>query len=890
MPNPLTGDFEAVLQVSGRTVNRLMATLHQNFGIKPNLPVFPHSSALRLGDPKLIHGLRGTARVQIASPRIELIHGSTDRFWLQADIRARYKPDAGTKPLPEFIHGTVRAQYRLEGIDPACRGWGKRASEYLWIRVVEDSVSFTGTALDDLNPLQSIVGVLDDDDDVNAKITAVLTLLLKTKFEATPHRVSKRFRRGAMRSLHPGPNQSVVVLPVGLSGEPVGGRIESVDQDLLDGRDFGVAISRDYILSKIQPVLDDLKANFNQTFSFSYKANVDLLAFDVDVVTINISWRVTLTKATATWAGGLVPLLGIPAGVITLNVSGAALTSNSAFNVSFDVAQQVLVTFDPSDERFVVAIAGPPAVSVHPKAFEGMAKGKITNAVKPQVQAAVNQLVGELDLSTRKAELIDQLRTLDDQADAHFDDAEFGPDGVVVRGQIMLSPRRKPVGAFGIASELDAFTAFDSWIPGGGISRFEWSWNPFNNSGVPGNQVQDDRFLLRRPPGKGLGKFGAVLGVTTPLPGLDSNGSVCLNIRGLQMDSVSGAMVAVSSGRKCHRFGYDVRAISTIGAGRLFLQEHAPLVGDPSGPVQLSGIIDVGRTDGPAAANTLVAYVGDRWNGDTARVLRDALRVCDREDSGLLVLILFREGAIASGGDALRADLDRLAQHAQAPIMANEDVNGGWAQAFALESHNRGVSWRLLSPGGGVTWMHNGELSSDALAVALDHFLLPSAPPQMRTLESRVSVGMQLASQSLYPTYAEGVAELERRCPPMPLDRLGNLGTIVAFVERTSVASHIQLRELAARAAQNPDGGPTIVGIVDSVNDDEAERLREELGVEFTAIADPGGHIASRFGIRVWPTTVSINTLGVVSGIDVGRSRATERVERATSANDQASH
>lgn len=889
MANPLTGDFEAVLQVSGRTINRLMATLHQNFGIKPNLPVFPHSSALRLGDPKAIQGLRGTARVQIASPRIELIHGSTDRFWLQVDVRARYKPDAGTKPLPEFIHGTVRAQYRLEGIDPACRGWGKRASEYLWIRVVDDSVSFTGTALDDLDPMISVIGVLDDDE-VNARITAVLTQMLRTTFEATPHRVSKRFRRGAMRSLHPGPNQSVVVLPIGLSGEPVGGRIESIDQDLLEGHDFGIAISRDYILSKIQPQLDDLRANFSYGFSFFYKANLDLGLFDVDVVTINISWTVKLTKATASWTGGVVPLMGISAGVVTLNVSGAALTANSAFNISFDVSQQVLVTFDPGDERFVVSIAGPPVVSVNPKAFESMAKGKITNAVKPHVQGAVNQLVGELDLASRKAELIEQLRTLDDQADAHFDEAEFSPDGVVVRGRIILSPRRKPVGDFGIASELDAFTAFESWIPGGGITRFEWSWNPFNNSGPSGNTVQDDRFLLRRPPGKGLGRFGAALGVTTPLPGLDSNGSVCLNIRGLQMDAVTGAMVSVSSGRKCHRYGYDVRAISTIGVGRLFLQEYAPVVGDPSGPVQLSGIIDVGRTSDAAAANTLVVYAGDRWNGDTAKVLRNALRAVDRRDSGLLVLILFREGAIASGGEALRADLDRLAEHSEAPIMANEDVHGDWAKAFALESHNRGLSWRLLSPGGGVTWMHNGELSPEDLSHALEQFLLPSAAPQMRTLESRVKVGMQLASQSLYPTYTDIVADMERRCPPMPLDRLGNLGTIVTFVERKSVASHIQLRELAARAAQSPGGAPVIVGIVDSVNDDEAERLREELGIEFTAIADPGGHIASRFGIRVWPTTVSINSLGVVSGIDVGRTRRTERVEHAASANDQASH
>ena len=323
MSNPLTGDFEAVLQVSGGTVNRLLASMHQNGGSKPSLPTLPHSVVLRIGDDRPIDGLRGTAWAQITVPRIELIHGSTDRFWLEVGVRARYKPDPGTKPLPEFIHGTVRTQYRLEGIDPSCRGWGKKAGEYLWIRVVGDSVSFTGTAVDDVNPMM-LPAPGESPAVVNARITRLITILLQTKFEATPHHVSKRFRRGAMRSLHLGIDQSAVAMPVGLSGDPVGGNIASVDQDLLEGRDFGIAISREFILSKIQPILDDIKTNFHQVVSFYYKYNVDVGFFDVDVITIDIKWGVSLTGATASWSGGLDPPGQRVAGVITINVSGQA--------------------------------------------------------------------------------------------------------------------------------------------------------------------------------------------------------------------------------------------------------------------------------------------------------------------------------------------------------------------------------------------------------------------------------------------------------------------------------------------------------------------------------------------------------------------------------------
>ena len=69
MANPLTGDFEAVLQISGSTINRLLATLHENAHTNPKLPSFPHSVQMRLGDDHALEGVRGLAHVQIAVPR-----------------------------------------------------------------------------------------------------------------------------------------------------------------------------------------------------------------------------------------------------------------------------------------------------------------------------------------------------------------------------------------------------------------------------------------------------------------------------------------------------------------------------------------------------------------------------------------------------------------------------------------------------------------------------------------------------------------------------------------------------------------------------------------------------------------------------------------------------
>ena len=96
MSNPLTGDFDAVFQVSGSTVNRLLASMHQNAFTNRKLPSFPHTVQIRIGDDRALEGVRGFAQVQVGCPRIELIHGAIDRFVIVVDVRARYWPDPGT--------------------------------------------------------------------------------------------------------------------------------------------------------------------------------------------------------------------------------------------------------------------------------------------------------------------------------------------------------------------------------------------------------------------------------------------------------------------------------------------------------------------------------------------------------------------------------------------------------------------------------------------------------------------------------------------------------------------------------------------------------------------------------------------------------------------------
>ena len=552
MSNSITGDFEGVLQISGATVNRLLATLHQNAFSNQNVPSFPHTIGMRIGDVHPIDGVRGFAQGQIGVPRVELIHGVTDRFVLEVGVRAWYRPDGGSKPLPAFIDGTVRAEYRIENIDPTCLGWSKRASQYLWVRVIPDSVRFQGTTAADHSAIEesttigaSVSGTAAAEAANIAKVQKQIAGLLTRSFEATPHPIKPGFRRDLMRSLNNPLSGSAVAVALGLSGEP-SGSIASMETPFLENADIGFGINIAYILSLATPLLEVVK-NFNQTFP----VHVDLPLKDFDTV-----YRVTVDPPTIEWE---------PHdwyGVVKVKLHGSAKTDSIAPNSTFDVEQNVILQFD-TGKGAIVASAAAPVVKAHAVGlYAGTVAQRTTDEVFAAVQAvangAINQIQPTLDhIQDRSAPLAEQLKTLDPGAAIGFTEGLFLRDGIIIRGFVALSRRSAPVVVQDALATLDGHTALESWIPGGRIDRFEWSWTWTVTSILGGKATLEDRFVLRRP-AVTKSRWGVGLGVQTPLPGLDGWGTVCLTIKGVQVDADTGMLVPVESARKCRRFGFNI--------------------------------------------------------------------------------------------------------------------------------------------------------------------------------------------------------------------------------------------------------------------------------------------------------------------------------------------
>jgi hypothetical protein len=857
MANPLTGDFNAVLQVSGGTVNRLLASMHQN--ADHGTPSFPHSIALRIGDAHAVDGVRGVVRAQTGVPSITLLHGTTDRFVLEVGIRAWYRPDPGTTPLPAFIHGTVRAEYRIHSIDRACAGWGgRRAEEHIWIRVVPNTVQFRGTAEEDRSPLElgAVLGGGAAADAANqAKITRQIAALLAGRFEASPHKTtSGDFRPGRMRTLSVAGRGSAVALPLATNGDQ-SGQVGSINHLLIDDSDWAIAVSREQLLEFAQPALAAIAA-----FRHSQP---------VGAAGISTVYRVTMNSPALEWQPR-----GASAAIV-ISASGHARTDSILPNATFHVRQEIILNFAP--EAFWLA---PGSRTVTARAT-GLGSGIVAERVKRAVNAQVQALVEHectaaqpaLDrLTDRKQDLVAQLKTLDAHAEASLDHAAFLDEGVVLRGTIHLAARRRPTVVFSKTPAEDGFTALHAWIPGGRIDKLEWSWS-WAGTRPKGAAIHDDRFVLRRPAG-GRGQWGIPIEVSTPLPGLDGDGTLCLTIRGVQVDPVTGRLRAIRSTRRCQRYGWSI-ATGVREGGRLLLRDIPELSQDV--PFRQLGLLAAGGHG--ASANTLVIYHRRAWQDNAADTLHAALRQTRRHDAGLTLLALFGEGVLESAGGRLIHDLEAIGQRLGIPVVVNEDVRGAWSRAFRLESREQEQAWRLLSPHGGVTWRHDGPVDAEGLAAALHTRLIKGPPSTPRVVWSGPQPGMRVGSRA----FDVPLRDLQRRCPPFPVGRADVNGSVITFVQRGSSASEEQLRTLAARSAEAADDGPHVIVVLDGADESEVESFKNALGVDFAAVADASGTITDEFGVRVWPTTVRLDASGVVTDVWLGRANVDARPDDESS-------
>jgi peroxiredoxin len=887
MPNNLTGAYEAVVQVAVRQINGLLASLHQN-GASDDAPLkLLHSAVVRVGDPHTPPGpfggvvgdfadwvrsyqrargpvglgdlnthltgtappgaakmladffsklgeivvtepppgtVRGTVKVQLASAWLSLPSGSTSEITAHVNIRAHYYPDADTDPMPEPVHGEVQATFevRQQTIPHSGRRLLVQPSS-------QDSkiqfVTAPGTGL-------SAADV--------ARISAQVRKAVRESFTMLPVDLPSDFAFSDFKGLGSGPGQAVA-LPIQLSGAslPPGG-IQSVNNLFVGPAGFAFAVSKEYVLSVFQPTINNL-LQFTQDFTVS---------INIYVGTLHPHYHFSVTSVDLQFTDGSISLV----------VKGKA-TSPSWYAPNYNnivITQRVtLVMF--LDTLFIPAPDDELTISGVPDSARNTVKLSVIaarNQALPPAQNALNQ-----ELHKAKARLSDSLGSFDPSASASFragHSEEPGAsasgaiaitqDGVIVRGDIVGSPRSAPVVSIAETDHGQSFTALESWIPGGGITRLTWSWVEFSGPsifhGVQKSVTDEHRFILPKP------------------GGITQLSSICLRIEGFQTMADGHVLSPVAGGTTCQvpDFGGVLEVPSwwepvTVPIWQPDLTADTVLKDAVAGHITVQA--DAPQKNG-LTHNSLVHFAD--WKAEKPlAALAQALAQTRRKGFSLVVFVVLPAVALDSHRRDVEAKLDLLREGFPAQLLLTADHEGGWTRTFAV---SKTPSTYLINAKREFVWKYEGAVDPKVLAAALDEHLVPAPAPRSRPLRLAVAPGDRAPDVFFKDDRGQGFA----------VHRFRGREALLNFWQSWSepcIKELLRLQQLQ-KGAGGP--GPIIVAFHGGKDPKILEEIRKQHGLSFSLVHDADQVIARRYGVRCWPTTVSVNAAGLVSHVQFGVS------------------
>jgi len=889
MPNQLTGEYDAMVEVRVDAVNRILAILHQRGANEDASPSFQHSFAIRIdyggaeikkavvskfgnwvsaipapwgssgtewipysadtappGVSQTLSELnemvaelkdelstpvapRGTAQVQLSTPTIEIPHGSTSEVVASVQLRANYIPDPGTVQLPEPIHGELRLRF------------------FVNVKTLGDKTVLEEKLTGGNNEIQFVPapGTLSVQDAalIESEIRRVLKagLLDPAGLELPQDFPFKQFKGLVSGSDH------VVALPLHLSESeppPAPSALADVNNVFLTSgyEDFGIAVSKEYFLSFIQPSLDALNV---PPFSVT--------------VTIYVPWPVSVTAyytvmfeaANATWTNGK----------IRIYIKGKAETSAWwSPNVKFVVQQDVKFQFNAGTQSLVVEPDGEPLVNVN-------ASGLYGDLVEPQAEKELRKEFNkerQKALDAANAQIHEMLHGEGNANDAlkslypnpehlEYTSLVVDPnDGLILKGQMTAGTPAPVVVQFTEKGDGNGFSALQSWIPGGTIERFEWSWVIGGSKYIPwlqqtGTHTDEHRFVLRFAPDR----------TDEPVP--TGAHQMCLRVVGNQVvggvhqvSEADGGGCQVSSGPPVFEMPYWWEKINTP----VWLVDPPPeQVMDNAIVAHVNTLAHSRDTTAPGT-NTIVYFADAKWERPL-ETLGQTLRKTARRGAPIAVILILPRGSFGEPRSSFEKRLGSLGPDFAGLFEVTEDYEEAWTRMFDVE---KTPATYLMNAKGEYVWQQVGPLDARAFKAALDEHLISGSQPRSRVLRLAVKPGDRALDVPL--DYVQ-----RRRAGP---GRAHGQRVLLVFWKSWSTPCIRELRRLQRLHDQAGQQGTVILAINDGEDPLRVAEIRREHGFTFKLIPDRRRRICQRYRVHCWPTTVSIDEEGLVDRVHFG--------------------
>jgi peroxiredoxin len=886
MGNNLTGDYEAVMQVSIRQVNGLLATLHQNGENKDATPTFPHSLVVRVGEqnpggklgvlkfgewvsaikpefslagaqagaarviaefPALPPGAAtllkdefsrwndrvrlptnpaltsGSALVQFSSPVISVAEGVAAELTSSVFIRVLYFPDPSSHELAEPIHGEVRVTYQPR---PRTLASGERIFDVPF--PTDDSKIRFFPEPGTINPAQA------------ADIERQLRVTLRKGFKPMTVRLSGDLPFAEFKgvgSLPGGAGQALAIaLPVSISSSDApAGDIQSIPSEFLGLNDFAIAVSKEAIGGIMQSFINSINAAVAalsiDALGATYKARFSSgPSLEFQSGQIVFSGRVEIETSAALAPDGFISFdqaltleLNVPAQTVTLKALG-----------------------DPNvDESWFI----PHSLSL--------------SIVRSQRDAGLVQAANPIRniLSATRNRLLQALQQFDASSSIQYTSTGITPDGLVISGSIDTKYHYKPVLQFTETSDKKSFTAFQSWIPGGRITNYHWSW------------VESIVFRTQDGIEFTIPWFANVKSIDTPHrfvlakpEQVEIASQICLLAEGTQVNA-NGDVLPVSEGRACRNTSREPILSVPAGWEKLLLPKWAP---NPNPESILSdgilGHIDVlAPTRNPAriTSNTLVYFCDWRAADLPLQGLQRGLSLLRRRDANVSVIIVLPSGGLNMPRREFERRLGPLEQSESGagvlPVRFDfaDDALGGWARTFGTRAIPAAF---LINARGEFVWKSEGEVQPEPFAAALEKHLVPTEGATASLLELALQPGQR----------APELFVEDDRQTPVSLRKLMGLDVLLNFWQSWSNPCQLELKRLEELQGHAGDRPLRVIGLCGDSDPGQIQEFRDRNNLTVTLAHDADQRIARQYGVRFWPTTVSINVSGFIDGVQFG--------------------
>ncbi len=539
MANNLTGDYDAVLEVSVRQINGLLATFHQNGGEKDKSPHFPHTVVnMRVGNPPKILNPAIVQFSQWLSSAVKSVRSSggpgmssLSPLKIGAHLAEKAPPGAiehFNKHLRDLITArdevvppdTVSGLAELQISTPAINLVRSQVVVHVYIRAryypaggtpalpapIHGEVRITYDVLPkSVNGKNSLVVVIPADDNriqffpapnsvsqsqADNEILRHIRKAIRERFKADPVDLGTNFKFFEFKSLGSFGNlldnewvdalgtgdQQALVLPVQLSDSPAPpGAIDSVTNLFLGTGPSQSDFAIAISREYVESTLQPGLDQLRQIQNWIPFAMPDALP----------TYRVSVTSVTLQWNVGWIDLkiIGKATTPHVLAPDFEKIEINQRLRLVLDADQTVSLQASNNDLTASVQLSN--TVFISQSDAEALVK---TYIVPPLRDPAVAPAQADIKkrLGDTLAQINEALKFKDPEkpnvepspvpASARYTAVEINPDGILVRGDIETRYHYKPQVAIDYTDQDKSWTALNSWIPGGRIDSFTWQW------------------------------------------------------------------------------------------------------------------------------------------------------------------------------------------------------------------------------------------------------------------------------------------------------------------------------------------------------------------------------------------------------------------------------